>query len=536
MSEKAKCRICGEPLPDGEEMFNYHGYSGPCPKSPIAQAAAPPADETLPAGAPVTPDMVRMALLEGQLEIGLIRAKLAASYLNKRLATPAQPRGAQAAAPATTNVREAFEKWYAVYKDITLYIDGMQDAFEAGYSARSKERDAQAAPGPKCSHGVLMREFCQGCEDDGVPSDGAGAASHPLQDKPPADCPKCGGELSEKGGHGAWCPKETCKWGWETEMDGSPLLPPKGASSTSEYERGRRDMEKLRDEWARRAKEFMALATKGDALWERSLTYTTVVEEVDALLAATSGTPAEHNPARAPHNKFASLWCDACPRPALGTPAPLPECGCERDKCFAPISGYSCRAENEDEPMACPNCGSIECCGLNCGPAQAAAPATTPTEPELAEARLSIPAHHDDDDRLWLAAEEKRLAALVLSRDNHAWLASTTPRPDLIAISEKVWGARFDGQMVCAPTIEEAVTVLRSGLAAKDKPPAAPSEQLLAVAKAAIVGTLTNLNIRDISEIHIDAFAKEAVAQVAGQDKPPAAPLCGKRTTWNPEI
>jgi hypothetical protein len=94
--------------------------------------------------------------------------------------------------------------------------------------------------------------------------------------------------------------------------------------------------------------------------------------------------------------------------------------------------------------------------------------------PELAEARLSIPAHHDDDDRLWLAAEEKRLAALVLSRVNHAWLASATPRPDLIAVSEKVWGVRFDGQMVCAPTIEEAVTVLRSGLAAKDKPPAAP--------------------------------------------------------------
>jgi len=65
-------------------------------------------------------------------------------------------------------------------------------------------------------------------------------------------------------------------------------------------------------------------------------------------------------------------------------------------------------------------------------------------------------------------------ASLVLSRDNHAWLASTTPRPDLIAISEKVWGVRFDGQMICAPTIEEAVTVLRSGLAAKDKLPAAP--------------------------------------------------------------
>lgn len=29
---QAKCQLCGEPMPPGEEMFNYHGYSGPCPK------------------------------------------------------------------------------------------------------------------------------------------------------------------------------------------------------------------------------------------------------------------------------------------------------------------------------------------------------------------------------------------------------------------------------------------------------------------------------------------------------------------------
>lgn len=35
MSEqKAVCQLCGEPMPAGEEMFNYHGYSGPCPKPP----------------------------------------------------------------------------------------------------------------------------------------------------------------------------------------------------------------------------------------------------------------------------------------------------------------------------------------------------------------------------------------------------------------------------------------------------------------------------------------------------------------------
>jgi len=35
MSDKPKCALCGEPLPDGEEMFRFHGYSGPCPKPPL---------------------------------------------------------------------------------------------------------------------------------------------------------------------------------------------------------------------------------------------------------------------------------------------------------------------------------------------------------------------------------------------------------------------------------------------------------------------------------------------------------------------
>ena len=36
MNEITKCTRCGEPLPPGETMFNFHGYSGPCPKPPIA--------------------------------------------------------------------------------------------------------------------------------------------------------------------------------------------------------------------------------------------------------------------------------------------------------------------------------------------------------------------------------------------------------------------------------------------------------------------------------------------------------------------
>jgi len=33
------CQLCGEPMPEGEEMFNYHGYSGPCPKPPLQKPA-----------------------------------------------------------------------------------------------------------------------------------------------------------------------------------------------------------------------------------------------------------------------------------------------------------------------------------------------------------------------------------------------------------------------------------------------------------------------------------------------------------------
>ena len=38
MTEQATCTICGEPMPPGEEMFKFHGYSGPCPKPPLAPA------------------------------------------------------------------------------------------------------------------------------------------------------------------------------------------------------------------------------------------------------------------------------------------------------------------------------------------------------------------------------------------------------------------------------------------------------------------------------------------------------------------
>ncbi len=37
MEELGKCNVCGEPMPEGEEMFMFHGYSGECPKPPLKQ-------------------------------------------------------------------------------------------------------------------------------------------------------------------------------------------------------------------------------------------------------------------------------------------------------------------------------------------------------------------------------------------------------------------------------------------------------------------------------------------------------------------
>jgi len=31
----SNCKLCGEPMPEDEEMFKYHGYSGDCPKPPL---------------------------------------------------------------------------------------------------------------------------------------------------------------------------------------------------------------------------------------------------------------------------------------------------------------------------------------------------------------------------------------------------------------------------------------------------------------------------------------------------------------------
>lgn len=45
MSQEPKCGICGEPMPEGETMFKFHGYSGPCPKPPLKKVELDPSGE-----------------------------------------------------------------------------------------------------------------------------------------------------------------------------------------------------------------------------------------------------------------------------------------------------------------------------------------------------------------------------------------------------------------------------------------------------------------------------------------------------------
>lgn len=44
---EAVCGVCGEPMPPGEEMFTFHGYSGPCPKPPLPKVVEPDPGRTL---------------------------------------------------------------------------------------------------------------------------------------------------------------------------------------------------------------------------------------------------------------------------------------------------------------------------------------------------------------------------------------------------------------------------------------------------------------------------------------------------------
>ena len=72
--EVSRCKLCGEPMPEGEEMFFYHGYSGDCPKPPLPKAAAPP---------PQTEPLSRGADYKSDLYADLADEDYAIGYLKK---------------------------------------------------------------------------------------------------------------------------------------------------------------------------------------------------------------------------------------------------------------------------------------------------------------------------------------------------------------------------------------------------------------------------------------------------------------------
>lgn len=44
---KSNCEICGHPMPEGEEMFKFHGYSGECPTPPLTMKTARSAQDDM---------------------------------------------------------------------------------------------------------------------------------------------------------------------------------------------------------------------------------------------------------------------------------------------------------------------------------------------------------------------------------------------------------------------------------------------------------------------------------------------------------
>ncbi len=85
-----KCELCGEPMPAGEEMFKYHGYSGDCPKPPLPKLSE--SDRTREAirssikvGAPGLTDIVIDAIVRSAMMKIHHHAGVALSEENDRL-------------------------------------------------------------------------------------------------------------------------------------------------------------------------------------------------------------------------------------------------------------------------------------------------------------------------------------------------------------------------------------------------------------------------------------------------------------------
>jgi len=110
------------------------------------------------------------------------------------------------------------------------------------------------------------------------------------------------------------------------------------------------------------------------------------------------------------------------------------------------------------------------------------------------------------------------------SQGTQQWLASITPRPEIIAVTSNVWGIRHNGQMVCAPTIEEAVNALRA------------AQQPTASEPSSVTGTQSKTTeniLRDVGTVtRAISSAEDSVAMSTPETGPaasePACPVCGE--------
>ena len=106
MTSTAKCALCGEPMPEGEEMFKYHGYSGPCPKPPLRAAA--------PSGwTPEVSAAVYRALEDGLAAESVVKSYGLQSLIANRLHARVKAALAAAVPPAATAPADSRPTWQA---------------------------------------------------------------------------------------------------------------------------------------------------------------------------------------------------------------------------------------------------------------------------------------------------------------------------------------------------------------------------------------------------------------------------------------
>lgn len=153
-----------------------------------------------------------------------------------KMETPAEPR--------IDTVPDEFQQDWADYDRRGIAGGWEKVAFASGWGRGFKRGEARAgsslSPDLQNLAQVARAKRTAWHEDFGVPISQTYAefleaigllieacerASPPSSPGAAQTCPNCGGSLLGTS-HGLYCPNEHCKWGWEVEMDGSPLKPP----------------------------------------------------------------------------------------------------------------------------------------------------------------------------------------------------------------------------------------------------------------------------------------------------------------------